>query len=277
MDNSKEQQMNIPEWLIQSENYIPQADKDAFVNKSILSVFKIISRIKMQDSVNQSNSKINVPLKVFFTFILLLLLSTTRSFIFVIIVNVYLLLILSIMDADNLVKILKMSLAVTLFTAIIMLPAMLWGNSYTCIMITSKVFATITAMGLLSHTSKWNSITEALKRFHIPDIFILILDITIKYMYMMGEFSLNMLYALKLRSVGKNQNKYTSIAGIAGTLFLQSKELAEDMYHAMECRGFSGEYHIHNKSKLKWMDYLYIAINIGFILLFIYFERIYYD
>lgn len=277
MDNSENKQIDMPEWLLKNENYIPKADKDTFINKSILSVFKLISRIKMQDSVIQPKLSINVSLNVFFTFVLLLMMALTRSFIFVIIVNVYLLLILSMTDADRLVKILKMALGVTIFTAVIMLPAFLWGNGYSSIMITSKVFATITAMGLLSYTAKWSAITEALKRFHVPDIFILILDIAIKYMYMLGEFSLNMLYALKLRSVGKNSNKYTSVAGIAGTMFLQSKEMAEDMYRAMECRGFSGEYHVHNKSKLKWPDYLYIAINIGFIILFIYFGRMYHD
>lgn len=267
----------MPEWLLENENYLPKADKDTFVNKSILSVFKLISRIKMQDSFSQTNISINVSLNVFFTFILLLMMSITKSFIFVIIINVYLLLILSMKDADRLIKILRMAFSVTILTAVIMLPALFLGNSYSSVMITSKVFATITAMGLLSYTTKWNAITQALKRFHVPDIFILILDITIKYLYMLGELSLNMLYSLKLRSVGKNNNKYSSMAGIAGNMFLQSKEMAENMYHAMECRGFSGEYHIYSKSKLKWMDYLYIAINIGFIILFIYFGRMYHD
>jgi cobalt/nickel transport system permease protein len=137
-------------------------------------------------------------------------------------------------------------------------------------MITTKVFASITAMGLLSHATRWSSLTEALKRFHVPDIFILILDITIKYIYMLGEMSLNMLYALKLRSVGKNNKKYTALGGIAGTIFLQSKAMAEGMYQAMECRGFSGEYHINSKSKFGWIDYTYILINIGFVMLYLY-------
>jgi cobalt/nickel transport system permease protein len=46
------------------------------------------------------------------------------------------------------------------------------------------------------------------------------------------------------------------------------------MYHAMECRGFSGEYHIDNQLRLNWIDYLYIVLNIGFIMLFIYFRSI---
>jgi cobalt/nickel transport system permease protein len=264
----------MPEWLMKNENYIPQADKDTFVNKSILSVFMVISRIKMQDFKDQNRVKINVPLNIFCTFILLVLLSLTRSFIFVIIVNIYLLAILSAADSERMVRILKMSFGITLFTAIIMLPAFFLGNSYSSIMITSKVFATVTAMGLISQTTKWNTITGALKKFYIPDMFILILDITIKYIYMLGELSLNLFYALKLRSVGKNNGKYASMAGVAGTVFLQSKEMAEDMYHAMECRGFTGEYHTYNKSKLRWIDYLYIIVNIGFVILFIYFGRI---
>ncbi len=273
MDHTESEMTDIPEWLLISENYIPLTDKDTFVNKSILSIFRVLSRIKMQDSIQQSRLNINVPLNVLCTAILLILVSLTKSFVFVIIINVYLLSILCVTDTDRLVRILKLSLGVTLFTAIIMLPAFFQGNSYSSIMITTKVFASITAVGLLSHTTKWSLLTKALKRFYVPDIFILILDITIKYIYRLGELSLSMFYALKLRSVGKNSKKYTSMAGVAGTMFLQSMEMAEEMYHAMECRGFSGEYHMIEKSKFKWIDYLYITIHIGFIVLYLYLGR----
>jgi cobalt/nickel transport system permease protein len=274
MDNTESEIKDIPEWLLINENYIPLTDKDTFVNKSILSIFKVISRIMMQDSINQTFLKINVPLSVLCTAILLLLVSLTKSFVFVMIVNVYLLSILCVTDTDRLVRILKLSLGVTLFTSIIMLPAFLLGNSYSSIMITTKVFASITVVGLLSHTTKWSLLTKALKRFYVPDIFILILDITIKYIYRLGELSLSMFYALKLRSVGRNNKKYTSMAGVAGTMFLESMEMAEEMYHAMECRGFSGEYHRMEKSKFKWMDYFYVTIHLGFLVIYLYLGRV---
>lgn len=274
MDHTEIKVNDMPEWLLKNENYIPSADKDTFVNKSILSVFKVLSRIKKQDSAGETAFQINVPLKVFGTLVLILLVSLTRSFVFVIIVNVWLLAVLSMTDTTRMIVILKLSMGITFFTAIIMLPAFVLGNTYSSIMITTKVFATITAMGLLSHSTKWSALTQALKRFYLPDIFIFILDITIKYIYMLGEFSLNMFYALKLRSVGKNRGKYSSMAGIAGTVFLQSKEMAEDMYHAMECRGFTGEYHMNDKSMFKWRDYLYIGIIAVFFTLFIYFGKV---
>ncbi|WP_243117158.1 energy-coupling factor transporter transmembrane component T [Lacrimispora algidixylanolytica] len=274
MDHTESEMTDVPEWLLINENYIPLTDKDTFVNKSILSIFRVISRIKMQDSIQQTHLKINVPLNVLCTAILLILVSLTKSLIFVMIINVYLLSILCVTDTDRLIRILKLSVGVTLFTAIIMLPAFIQGNSYSSIMITTKVFASITAVGLLSHTTKWSLLTKALKRFYVPDIFILILDITIKYIYRLGELSLSMFYALKLRSVGKNNKKYTSMAGVAGTMFLQSMEMAEEMYHAMECRGFSGEYHRMEKSKFKWIDYFHIAIHIGFVVLYLYLGRV---
>jgi len=140
-------------------------------------------------------------------------------------------------------------------------------------MITSKVLATITAVNILSHATRWSYITSALKRFFVPDIFILVLDITIKYIVMLGEFTLNMMYALKLRSVGKNKNKYTSLSGIAGSLFIKSKEMAEDMYAAMECRGFTGEYQVYNNFKFTLADFAYVMFNAGIIFTFVYFGR----
>jgi cobalt/nickel transport system permease protein len=266
--------LETPEWLLKDENYIPQSDKDTFVNKSILSLLRIISRIKTQDSSKTKKYEVNPVFKVAFTFLLVTLLSISRSYTFVIVINVYLLVTLSLMEAKDIVKILKVSFGMSFFTFVVLLPAVFWGNYFSSIMITSKVFATITAVNILSHSTRWNSITGALKRFFIPDIFILVFDITIKYIVMLGDFTLDMFYALKLRSVGKNKSKYSSLSGIAGIMFIKSKEMAEDMYHAMECRGFTGEYHVYNDFKFTAADFIYIMINVVIIFIFLYFGRI---
>jgi len=274
LNNGRDNQLDMPEWLLKGENYTPQSDKDTFVNKSILSLLMVISKIKTQDSGKIERYKVNASIKVVFTLMLLVLLSISRSFLFVIIINVYLLLVLSSMESDRIVKILRVSFVMAFFTFIIMLPAVFWGNSFSCVMITTKAFASITAVGILSHSTRWSYITSALKRFYVPDIIIFVLDITIKYIVMLGDFTLNMLYALKLRSVGRNKNKYASLSGIAGTMFIISKEMSEDMYYAMECRGFTGEYHIYNKFRFTMTDVAYTLINLGIIFIFLYFERI---
>lgn len=274
MNDDRAKLSGLPEWLLENENYIPQADKDTFVNKSILSILGVLARIRLQDSSKAAKDNVNAVFKVAFTFILVVLLSLSRNYAFVMVINVYMLVILSTMKAKDIVKILKVSFVMAAFTFIILLPAAFWGNSYSSIMITSKVFATITAINILSHTTRWNFITAALKRFFIPDLFIFVFDITIKYIVLLGDLTLNMLYALKLRSVGRNKSKYTALSGIAGTMFLTSREMAEEMYHAMECRGFTGEYHVYNNFKFTFKDFAYIIMNVMIIFVFTYLERI---
>jgi len=273
LDKRSAERQNMPQWMLKEENYSPQSDRDTFINKSILSIFSILSRIKSQGAGVPGRYSVNAVFKVAFTFLLLIQLSVSQSASFVIVVIVYLLAVLSLLEANTIVKILKVSLVMTLFTFVILLPAAIGGNIYSGIMITSKVFATITAVNILSRSTKWSSITSALKRYFVPDIFILVLDITIKYIVMLGDFMLNMLYALKLRSVGRNKRKYTSLSGIAGTMFIESKEMAENMYNAMECRGFTGEYHVYSHFKFTVIEFAYIMMNIAIFMIFLYFGR----
>src|ERR1035437_5488751 len=119
----------MPEWLLKNENYIPQKDKDAFVNKSILSLLRVLSMLRTQSGYKTDKFYVNVAFKVAFTFMLIILLSVSSNFTFVVIINVYLLVILCLMEAEEIIKILKISLAMAVFTFIILLPAVFWGNS----------------------------------------------------------------------------------------------------------------------------------------------------
>ncbi|WML29810.1 energy-coupling factor transporter transmembrane component T [Neobacillus sp. OS1-32] len=264
----------MPDWLVKNEPYSPSPDKDQFINKSILSILRILSKLKSQSGYQMDKFQVNAALKVAFTFLLVILLSLSTSYTFILVVDVYLLVVLSLMEGKEIVKILSVSLAMAIFTFMILLPNVVLGNSYTSMMITLKVLSTLIAVNILSHSTRWHSITSALRRFGVPNIFILVLDITIKYISMLGDFSLNMLYSLKLRSVGRNNNKYASMAGISGTMFIKSKEMAEDMYTAMECRGFTGEYTVHNKWKWSMADLLYILKTVAIITAFLYWGRI---
>ncbi|SHH99007.1 cobalt/nickel transport system permease protein [Sporobacter termitidis DSM 10068] len=258
----------MPEWLQKNENYMPREDKDTFINKSILSFLALIARIKAQDK-KEDRFQANAFFRVLFTLMLVVFVSVSRTFSFIYLVIAYLLLLLCFMPGREIAKILRTGLVMTLFTAIILLPTVFYGNTYSIFIIPVKVLVSIIAVNILSYATRWDQITIALKRFHVPDLMIFILDITLKYIVMLGEFSVEMLYALRLRSVGKNAGKYNALSGVAGTLFLKSRDMAEDMYAAMECRGFTGEYRICQKFRFGLADAAYLLINAGIIYIFI--------
>lgn len=264
----------MPEWLLKSENYAPEADKDTFINKSILSLLKVLSKIRAQSGYKEDKLFVSPVFKLLFTLLYIVLLSVSQSFTYAYIMLTCLMLVLCILPGQDIKRVLAGSLLATLFTFLIVLPSYFSGNTYSIIMIPLKVFASITAVNILSNSTRWDKIIGALKRFHFPDLFIFVFDITVKYIFLLGEFSLEMLYALKLRSVGKNKNKYASLGGVAGTLFIKSREMSEEMYSAMECRGFTGEYRSYDKFKIRIADVIYILINAAMVAIFVYFQSL---
>lgn len=260
----------MPEWLLGKDQYTPQKDKDTFIDKSILSILGVISKLALQSEKRKKKNTINPVLKVISTLLVIILISVTRSFTFVLTINVLLLLAVSLMSLKQIKSILSVSFITALFTLIILLPSILMGNVGNSILTVIKVLANITSVSILTNVTEWSDITGILKLFFIPDLFIFVLDITIKYISVLGEFSLDMLYSLKLRSVGRNKNKYSSISGIMGTMFIKSKEMAEEMHGAMECRGFTGEYKAYKKYTFNYMDFIYLIINVIMVVIYLY-------
>lgn len=260
----------IPKWLSEKDDYIPKKEKNLYIEKSIFSFIKIISIIRQNKSRDKLIYLINPTLKVVMTLLSIVLISISRSYIFLFMMTVYVLGNLFLMENKSQKRIFIKSLIFPIISLIALIPAMVYGNIYNSLLLFQKIFITIMMMNLLAHNTKWNDVSKSLKLLYVPDIFIWIMDITIKYIVLLGEHSINLLYALRLRSVGKTSNKYNSITGIIGSLFIKSYKMSEEMSQAMECRGFTGEYTTKVNFKLRKMDYGYIAVNLLIVSIFIY-------
>ena len=260
----------IPEWLLEKDSYMPKEEKNSYIEKSVFSLVKTISMIKQNKSNDKLIYSINPTLKVISTILNVIFISLSRSFIYISIFDIYALGNLFLMDKKPRKRILIRSLIFPFITLIALIPSMLYGNVYNSLLLCQKIITTILIVNLLSHNTKWSEISKSLKLLFIPDMFIWIMDITIKYIVLLGEYSINLLYALKLRSIGTTSNKYNSLTGIMGNLFIKSYKMSEEMFHAMECRCFVGEYTAKVNLTFKKIDYIYILINILLISLFIY-------
>lgn len=265
----------MPEWLLKNDNYIPQNRQDSYIDKSILSILGLLAKFNMQaEKKRDVKFNINANVKMLFTLLLIVLVSISKSSAFVIMVDVLILFVVSLMSAEDIKHIIKLIVAVSIFTFIILLPSILMGNKSNSYLMLLKVLASTVSINIISATTKWNDIIAALKKFFIPDMFIFVLDITMKYILILGEFSLNMLYALKLRSIGKNRAHGSSLSGIVGTLFLKSKEMSEEMYEAMECRCFNGEYKANVKFKIGVFEIIGFTAMVILLAAYIYFDRL---
>lgn len=261
-------------WLSVSEDYHPPKDRDRFVDKSIMSILGIIGKLKSKDSGNRKERKVNATVQVAFTFVFLILISLSRNIQFLRVMGVYVLLLISMMEGKQILRVLRLTAGGVLFSAVIMLPAFFMGNGYSSIMTVFKVALTVSMVGIISQSLDWVRLTGTLKLFFLPDLLLFVIDIAVRYIILLGEYTLETLYALRLRMVGKNNKKYQSLSGVAGNLFLTSRIRAEEMVESMECRGFSGEYHRTTDFHVGWYDFLFLTVQVVLIGIYIYFARL---
>ncbi|HUI71635.1 MAG TPA: energy-coupling factor transporter transmembrane component T [Spirochaetia bacterium] len=257
-----------PDWLLRNEAYTPPSDSDAFLDRSVRSFLGVLSLIRSRTGYTRERRGLDARVKLVSTFVLILFTSLAQRPLFVGLCGTVLLVSLSLCAAEVIVEVLKACFAAGAFTAVILLPSAFWGNTAGVLVVTVKVLICVGVARLLPATTEWRALTRGLGSFRVPDIFVLVLDLTLRYIAILGALSLDMLYALRLRSVGRNHSKTRSLSGIAGTLFLKSRVVAEATYAAMECRCFSGTYRGGQPQALGVADAFVLSADAALIVVF---------
>ena len=247
----------LPSWMCESEAYEPNIDKDGFITKSAQAILGVLAKLKWNAGKDRRFSA-SPSLKLCYTFLFILLTACSKNYLFSLIMVAGTILALASYPASAMKQILSGTIGAVLFSIFILLPAVFMGNPQILLTIGTKVFLSVTLIGMLSAGTAWNKLTANLRAFHIPDIFIFTLDITLKYIAVLGEICMEILTSLRLRSIGQNKKKAKAFSGILGISFLKSREMADEMYAAMCCRGFVGEYKTGRKYAFRKQDIFYI-------------------
>ena len=233
----------IPDWMKKSDDYVPVNDYNTFIKKTLESIGTAMSKIKIQRGHEKIHS-LPAIFKLLILLLLIILTSVSNNKTIILTIAAVMELYLCTWPASDIIGILKPSFVgailslIILFPAMIMNPAGINNNIYVIV----KVFLCVEMLGILNHTTQWNHITGALKKLHVPWVFIFTIDITLKYIVLLGNIINDLLVSLSLKSVGKNNRKYQSIGGILGITFIKSIEHSHKMYEAMQCRGFTDDY-----------------------------------
>jgi cobalt/nickel transport system permease protein len=239
----------LPSWLAQTDPYRPPEDRDRFIDKSLRGISSVLGKIK--ESAATPRPRGSALVRLLFTLEVIVLISVSRNVSFIALGLTAQLIVLSLLPARALWRALSRGLAVGAFALVIGLPAILFSTPPRAILFTVKIFSAALAAMTFSASTPWAELTRALATLRLPGIFILTLDMAIRYLSLLGDLGLGLLTSLRLRSVGKNPDKTKALGGVAGTLFVRSRECAEESLQAMECRGFCGDYRPPREKRTK--------------------------
>jgi cobalt ECF transporter T component CbiQ len=171
-------------------------------------------------------------------------------------------------------------LVVLFFTGVIALPALFltpgtplsehsfWGsritqqglNSATLLLLRVETAATLTTLLVL--TTPWMYLLKSLRAFRIPPEVVMMLAMTHRYVFLLAETAGQMFESRRSRTVGalSRADRRRVTAQTAGVLLSKSVELSNEVYQAMQSRGFRGEARVLDDFRLRGRDYLGLTV-----------------
>lgn len=264
---------SLPAWLLESEAYVPTPDRDGFVQKSLLSLTGVLSRLRLDDGQATRFSP-SAPVKLAMGFALILMTSLSSNFAFTLMVLAAVLVRTAALPPKALRRAFGVSFAAAGMSALIMIPALLFGQSQSALLVGTKVLTCVGIAMVIALSTPVHQLTSALRTFHVSNLVIMTIELALKSIVTLGNVAVEVLRALSLRSVGKNCEKGSSIGGVGGVTFLKANEAAHTTADAMRCRGFEGEYQAVSRDAYKPVDLVWLAVLVAVIVAFVYLQGV---
>ncbi|MBB5335216.1 energy-coupling factor transporter transmembrane component T [Pectinatus brassicae] len=268
--NNKQPHRDIPMWLLQNDDYLPQKDRERYLSKTLLGILGRLIHFRQQMQI-QTESFFSVTFKLIYVFLLIFSIALAHTITFLLLLLAGLLAYICLLDGRQILSLLKPAIGAMVFTFIIIVPAIFLQGTIV-MLLPFKVFLSTLLVAALSRSTPFYLITKALGGLHVPSVFIMSLDLTINYIVLLGNTAIDLLQALKLRSVGRNTGKYESMGNVLGMTFLKSQEYAKQTHAAMLCRGFTGEYHVVQQHHWQKKYIIYTMAIMLLLVLFIHIE-----
>ena len=125
-----------------------------------------------------------------------------------------------------------------------------------------RVATSVSLAVLLALTTRWADLLKALRVFFVPRIFVLILSMTYRYIFLLLSLASDMFIARRSRMVGPSTPREDRrfAAGSMGTLLGKSQAISEEVYSAMVSRGYTGEPATLHRFSLRGMDWAFAIL-----------------
>jgi cobalt ECF transporter T component CbiQ len=107
-------------------------------------------------------------------------------------------------------------------------------------------------------STPWNDILKALGVMRVPDVIVLVLQMTYRYIHLLLHITNDMFLSRKsriLKRFNRGEEQHM-VAATAGNLLGKSLQLSSEVYLAMESRGYRGYPRTMDLFQIHWFDWL---------------------
>ncbi|BCA87035.1 cobalt permease [Enterococcus saigonensis] len=260
----------MPEWLTHQNESLLSDKKDTFLIKNQKGLLFILEKFDASPEKNAA-TPIHPTLSFLSTIGLLLVMSLTQSLLVLWICGLYFMGMLLFMPPAKSRQILSKSVVLLIMPLFVYFPSLLLHQANLLFIIRLPFIAFV--ISHYTETTTSYQLLGLLKRWHLPNIVLFQLDITIKYIYLLAKVLLNMVKGIRARHVGNHHLKMYLGTNLIALVYLRSLDYGKKLQQAMEARGFDGTYH-SQKIPFKKTDYWYILLQAALFLVIFLIGRI---
>jgi cobalt ECF transporter T component CbiQ len=278
-----------PAWLLRSEvglcpcGCIGVRKKGSFLEKTLTGGAGLLRQVMFSEDVAQRQGvlqRLDPRLKVVGLLVLLVAVSLVHH-VPVLIAAYGLTLLLAFASGLPLGFFIKrVWLFVPIFTGIVVLPATLsivtsgevvltlwhWHGTpqgftaqglTSATLIITRVATSVSLVVLLTLTTPWTKLLAALRSLGVPRIFILVIGMAYRYIFLLLGTVTEMYEARKARTLSSTRHDRGArrfVAASAGTLFGKAHHLSEEVHQAMVARGYRGNARILQRFRFRAID-----------------------
>lgn len=133
-------------------------------------------------------------------------------------------------------------------------------------LVVSRVAVSISLVVLLTVTTPWTKLLVALRSLGVPKIFILVIGMAYRYIFLLLESVTEMYQARKSRTIGVARHDRAARAFVgasAGALLGKANHLSEEVHHAMVARGYRGNARVLDELRFRTIDLVVIGCSVA--------------
>jgi cobalt/nickel transport system permease protein len=135
-------------------------------------------------------------------------------------------------------------------------------------LIVTRVATSISLVVLMTLTTPWPRLLAALRALLVPRMFVLVIGMAYRYIFVLIESVSDMYTARKSRTFGAGEHTKQSrafVAASAGALFGKAHSLSEEIHQAMVARGYRGDVRTLERFSFAWWDAAWALACLGLV------------
>jgi cobalt/nickel transport system permease protein len=131
-------------------------------------------------------------------------------------------------------------------------------GAMTALFLLLRVGTSVSFAVLFVLSTPWNNVMKAMGVLRVPDVIVLVLGMTYRYIHLLLHIANDMFLSRKSRILRRmsGAEERRLMAATSGTLLGKSLQLSSEVYLAMESRGYRGYPRTMDRFRMRWFDWV---------------------